>query len=133
MSTNLNGARGRRTSAAGVALDSLFSDMRVNEGRAQLVPIVRNFRVANGIREATLGPDDITRKDLQGIAIAWKLPSTVPNFWADNPTEDDLVRALYRHAKRLREQGNPAPHLEPLTGAPRTRNFATDGKPSGDG
>lgn len=70
----------------------------------------RNMRSKNGVKDADNG-NEISKKDLQQVAIAWKL-TQAPDFWKLHPTLDDLLRVLYKNAKRLRETTPGAPFLE---------------------
>lgn len=73
------------------------------------------MRTKNGVKDAE-NTDDITKRDLQQLAVAWKL-SQQADFWRNHPTVEDLLRALHKHAKKLRELNPAAPHMEVLMDA----------------
>lgn len=43
----------------------------------------------------------ITKRDLQQLALYWKLPNQTKGFWADNTKEEQLLMTLYKHARKL--------------------------------
>ncbi|RYG43820.1 hypothetical protein EON67_12455 [archaeon] len=72
----------------------------------------RNMRRKNESRH--IDNPTITKKELQQLAVLWKL-SQQPDFWKLHPSEDDLLRVLHKHAKKLRESGTAAPFIEAHT------------------
>jgi len=106
----------RHSSGAASAMDSdISSSERFAEAKAVLMPIVRHLRASNGSKD--VDAPEISKRDLQQLAIAWKLTATNPNFWAQHPTVEHLARVLAKTAKRMRETGTWAPHLEGLQAA----------------
>lgn len=41
----------------------------------------------------------LTKRDFQQLAVHWGLSDSSPDFWAKHSAEDDLLLALYEHAK----------------------------------
>ena len=126
--------RGRRDSAAAQHLDGLFEEMRTTEARSFLLPIVkyalcschhapscwmpqmyflcRHMRAASGLKDVD-NTNEISKRDLQQLAVSWKM-TQMPDFWKQYPTVDDLLRVLYKHAKKLKEGNVSAPYLDAL-------------------
>ncbi len=100
----------RRASLSGIHMAAIFDDMRNTESSAYLLPIVRLMRKHNGFKDAR---DDstVTKKDLQQLAVAWGL-SKLQGFWSSHATEKLLMRALFKHAHKLEDSGEPAPFID---------------------
>ena len=100
----------RRTSLSGAHMAAIFDDLRHTESSAYLLPIIRLMRMHNGMKD---GSDEISKRDLQQLAVAWGL-SKQQGFWAANATETALMRALFKHARKLEESGESAQFIEAI-------------------
>lgn len=101
---------GRRASLSGMHMAAIFDDLRYTESSAYLLPIIRLMRMHNGMKDDS---DEISKRDLQQLAIAWGL-SKQQGFWSANATVTALMRALYKQARKLEESGESAQFIEAI-------------------